>query len=68
MKPAGTWPPAGATVYSTGAASGQQCSHGYPGAHAHCSNAADSSARIDHSPKDLGISADQPELQQVQTQ
>lgn len=68
MKPPGTWPPAGATVYSTGAASGQACSHSYPGGHAHCNNAVDSSAHVDHSPKDLGISADQLELQQVRTQ
>ncbi|XP_075709109.1 rhomboid domain-containing protein 2 isoform X2 [Rhinoderma darwinii] len=68
MKPTGTWPPAGASIHPTEAASGQHYhdSHGCPGAHTHSN---DSLPRIDfHSQKDFGISSDQPELQQVQTQ
>ncbi|KAM4046909.1 rhomboid domain-containing protein 2 isoform 1-T1 [Anomaloglossus baeobatrachus] len=69
MKPTGTWPPAGASVYPTGAASGQLYRHGYPEVHTHSNDANDSLAHTDlHSQKDLGVSSDQPELQQVQTQ
>ncbi|KAM4045430.1 rhomboid domain-containing protein 2-like [Anomaloglossus baeobatrachus] len=69
MKPTGTWPPAGASVYPTGAASGQLYRHGYPEVHTHSNDANVSLTHTDlHSQKDLGVSSYQPELQQVQTQ
>ncbi|XP_073429901.1 rhomboid domain-containing protein 2 [Dendrobates tinctorius] len=69
MKPTGTWPPAGASVYSREAASGQPYTHGYLKENTHSNDDNDSLSHTNsHSHKDLGISSDQPELQQVQTQ
>ncbi|KAG9492694.1 hypothetical protein GDO78_000931 [Eleutherodactylus coqui] len=69
MKPSGAWPPAGASLYPTAAASGSPYGEGCPGAHAHSNDANDSVARMDfHSHKELGNSTNEPELQQVQTQ
>ncbi|KAM3933277.1 rhomboid domain-containing protein 2 [Leptodactylus fuscus] len=69
-KPNGTWPPASASVYPTGTAPGQPCSsHGCQGSHTHSNDANISLPPMHlHSQKDLGISSDQLELQQVQTQ
>ncbi|XP_056412725.1 rhomboid domain-containing protein 2 isoform X2 [Hyla sarda] len=68
MKSSETWPPASASVYPTGAASGQPYSYNPTGEHAHSHNVNYSLARTDfHSPEDLSISSDQPELLQVQT-